>query len=48
MSCVNSRVEDIASAADVFRSVENDGDMRVAPGVELYIAAASSEVETES
>ena len=30
LSCVNSRVEDIASAADVFRSVENDGDMRVA------------------
>lgn len=42
VSCVNSRVGDLAAAAAVLRG------KRVAPGVELYIAAASSEVEAES
>ena len=47
VSCVNSRVADIASAADVFRSLESS-KRQVAQGVELYIAAASSEVEAAS
>ncbi len=42
VSCVNSRVEDIAAAADVLRG------KRVAAGVELYIAAASAEVQQEA
>jgi homoaconitate hydratase len=42
VSCVNSRVEDLAEAAAVVKG------KRVAPGVEFYIAAASSEVQTES
>jgi homoaconitate hydratase len=42
VSCVNSRVGDLAAAAAVLRG------QHVAPGVELYIAAASSEVEKES
>ncbi|TAH34646.1 MAG: homoaconitase [Planctomycetota bacterium] len=42
VSCVNSRVDDIADAARVLRG------QKVAPGVELYVAAASSEVEAES
>ncbi len=42
VSCVNSRVEDIASAAAVLRG------RTIAPGVEFYIAAASREVEEES
>jgi homoaconitate hydratase len=42
VSCVNSRVEDIAAAADVIRG------RRVADGVELYMAAASREVQEES
>ncbi len=42
VSCVNSRVGDLAAAAAVLKG------KRVAPGVELYIAAASSEVEAES
>lgn len=42
VSCVNSRVSDLAQAASVLRG------RRVAEGVELYIAAASSEVEAES
>ena len=41
VSCVNSRSEDIAQAAAVVAG------HRVAPGVEFYIAAASSEVEQE-
>ena len=44
VSCVNSRVDDLASAADVFRSVDVK-KRKVAKGVEMYIAAASSEVE---
>jgi homoaconitate hydratase len=42
VSCVNSRVEDLAEAAAVVKG------KKVAPGVEFYIAAASSEVENES
>jgi len=42
VSCVNSRVEDIAVAARVVQG------KRVADGVEFYIAAASSEVEAEA
>nr|MBN2277418.1 homoaconitase [candidate division Zixibacteria bacterium] len=42
ISCVNSRVEDIAQAAAVVKG------HRVADGVEFYIAAASSEVQAEA
>jgi len=42
VSCVNSRVDDLAAAAQVVRG------KRVAEGVEFYIAAASSEVQAES
>lgn len=42
VSCVNSRVEDIAQAAEVVRG------RKVADGVEFYVAAASSEVQTKS
>jgi len=42
VSCTNSRVSDIAAAAEVMRG------HKVAPGVEFYIAAASSEVQKES
>jgi homoaconitate hydratase len=42
VSCVNSRVEDLAAAARTIKG------KKVAPGVELYIAAASTEVQEES
>jgi homoaconitate hydratase len=42
VSCVNSRVEDLASAASVVAG------HRIAEGVKFYIAAASSEVQAES
>jgi homoaconitate hydratase len=42
VSCVNSRVEDIAQAAEIVK------DKKVAPGVEFYLSAASSEVQQES
>ena len=42
VSCVNSRVEDIAAAAKVIKG------KKVATGVEFYISAASSEVQAES
>ncbi len=42
VSCVNSRVEDLAEAARVVRG------KKVADGVEFYVAAASSEVQAES
>jgi homoaconitate hydratase len=42
VSCVNSRVEDLTEAAAVIKG------KKVAPGVEFYIAAASSEVQSES
>lgn len=42
VSCVNSRVSDLAEAAEVIKG------KKVAEGVGFYIAAASSEVEEES
>ncbi len=42
VSCVNSRVEDIAQAAEIIKG------KKVAEGVKFYIAAASSEVQAES
>ncbi len=42
VSCVNSRVEDLNAAAQVIAG------KKVAPGVEFYISAASSEVQSES
>jgi homoaconitate hydratase len=42
VSCVNSRVDDLASAAEVLRGKQ------IAPGVGFYIAAASKEVQEES
>lgn len=42
VSCTNSRVSDIASAAAVLKG------RKIAPGVEFYIAAASSVVQQES
>eukprot|EP00038_Savillea_parva_P028329 m.64397 g.64397 ORF g.64397 m.64397 type:complete len:714 (-) comp8222_c0_seq1:43-2184(-) len=42
VSCVNSRAEDITAAADIVRG------KTIAPGVEFYVAAASSEVQAES
>jgi homoaconitate hydratase len=42
VSCVNSRVDDIASAAAVVKG------KKVAAHVEFYVAAASSEVQAES
>ena len=42
VSCTNSRLSDIAAAADVLKH------RKVAPGVEFYIAAASSVVQREA
>lgn len=42
VSCTNSRTSDLAAAAAVMKG------HRIAPGVEFYIAAASSVVQTES
>lgn len=42
VSCVNSRTDDIAEAAEVVKG------KKIAEGVEFYIAAASSEVQAES
>lgn len=42
VSCTNSRVSDIAAAAEVMKG------HKVAAGVEFYIAAASSEVQRDS
>ncbi len=42
VSCVNSRVSDLAQAAAVMKG------KKVAEGVEFYLAAASSEVQAES
>ena len=42
LSCVNARVEDLAEAADVLAGKQIDD------GVEMYVAAASSEVQDES
>lgn len=45
LSCTNSRVSDLAAAASVIRSHDQQ---KIAPGVELYVAAASSVVQRES
>lgn len=42
VSCVNSRLEDIAEAAAVVKG------KKIADGVQFYVAAASSEVQAES
>lgn len=42
LSCVNARVDDLAAAAEVIKG------KKVAEGVEFYVAAASSEVQSES
>ncbi len=42
LSCVNSRVEDLAEAAKIIKG------KKVADGVQFYIAAASKEVQQES
>ena len=42
LSCVNSRVNDLAEAAAVVRG------KKIAPGVKFYIAAASEETQVES
>ncbi|MFI5143081.1 MAG: homoaconitase [Thermoanaerobaculales bacterium] len=42
LSCVNSRLEDLAEAAAVLKG------RRVAPSVRLYLAAASAEVQAEA
>ena len=42
VSCVNSRVEDLAEAASILKGKQ------VKKGVEFYVAAASSEVQAES
>ena len=44
LSCTNSRVSDLAAAASVLRN----SNQKVAPGVEFYVAAASSVVQQES
>ncbi|EDO18150.1 hypothetical protein Kpol_1031p57 [Vanderwaltozyma polyspora DSM 70294] len=49
VSCTNSRLSDIEAAADVVCPTGNIEDVKkVAPGVNFYIAAASSEVEKEA
>jgi len=42
LSCVNSRIEDLAAAADVLQG------KKVAPGVQLYLGAASKWVQEEA
>lgn len=42
VSCTNARSSDFAAAARVFREAAKDGQpAKIAPGVKLYIAAAS-------
>ncbi|KAJ3170866.1 mitochondrial Homoaconitase [Geranomyces variabilis] len=43
LSCTNARAGDLRAAADVFR-----GGRTLAPGVEMYVAAASSEVQRDA
>ncbi|KAF0974541.1 hypothetical protein FDP41_006573 [Naegleria fowleri] len=45
VSCVNSRVNDLHQAANVIRK---SSQKTIAPGVELYISAASDKVQKES
>ncbi|ORY74145.1 homoaconitase [Protomyces lactucae-debilis] len=42
VSCTNSRLSDLKAAADVLRG------KKIAPGVEFYVAAASSEVQKDA
>lgn len=42
LSCVNSRLEDLAAAARVVRG------RKVAPGVKMYLSAASADVESQA
>lgn len=42
LSCVNGRLEDLVEAAEIFKGKQ------VAPEVELYLAAASAEIEEEA
>ena len=42
VSCVNARYEDLASAAEVLAG------QHIAPGVELYVAAASAEIQARA
>ena len=42
LSCVNSRTDDLAQAAQTIKG------QKIAPGVAFYVAAASSEVQSES
>ncbi len=42
VSCVNSRLDDLETAANVIRG------QRVAEGVELYVAAASAEIQADA
>src|SRR4030095_16868718 len=42
MSCVNARYEDLAEAAGIVKG------KKVAPGVELYLAAASAETQSKA
>ncbi len=42
VSCVNSRLDDLEAAADVIRG------KKVAEGVELYVAAASAEIQSSA
>ena len=46
VSCTNSRASDLAAAAAVVRAQQQQ--RRVAPGVEFYVAAASSVVQREA
>ncbi|KAJ3111459.1 mitochondrial Homoaconitase [Phlyctochytrium bullatum] len=45
LSCTNSRLSDLRAAADVFRASRFK---KVSEGVELYVAAASSEVQKKA
>ncbi|OSX59106.1 hypothetical protein POSPLADRAFT_1173365 [Postia placenta MAD-698-R-SB12] len=42
LSCTNARLSDISAAADVIRG------LKVAPGVQFYVAAASSQVQQDA
>jgi homoaconitate hydratase len=49
VSCVNSRVNDLSKAAQVVKKVQTElGRNKIDDNVELYIAAASNEVQKES
>jgi homoaconitate hydratase len=50
VSCTNSRLSDLKQAADVFtrHANENGQSAKVAPGVELYVSAASALVQQDA